>query len=228
MSTTFDREPTVRILDLFCGAGGAGMGYHRAGFEVVGVDINPQPRYPFEFHQGDALEFLASGEAEGFDAIHASPPCEHYARIGCVHGVRGNHPDLIDATRAALIATGLPWVIENVPDAKIPAAVILCGSHFGLGAVGELDGVRRQLRRHRLFEASFAMLSHPCTHRGEPVGVYGNGGPQRANRNRGYMGSRQERRDAMGIDWMDNNEIRKAIPPAYTQFIGEQLMRVLT
>lgn len=211
-----------RLLDLFCGAGGAAMGYHRAGFEVVGVDINPQPRYPFEFHQADAMTY----PLEGFDVIHASPPCQRYARIGCVHGVRGNHPDLIDPTRDRLVSAGVPWVIENVPDAKIPG-LILCGSHFGLGAIGVLDGIWRQLRRHRLFETSIFMLQPSCCHIGEPIGVYGRGGPQRATRNRGYMGGRKEREAAMGIDWMNTAELSQAIPPAYTEWIGKRIMREL-
>lgn len=211
-----------RLLDLFCGAGGAAMGYARAGFEVVGVDIKPQPRYPFEFIQANAMTF----PLEGFDAIHASPPCQRYARIGAVHGVRENHPDLVGPVRDRLIAAGVPWVIENVPDSRIPGAV-LCGSAFGLGAVGVLDGIPRQLRRHRLFETSFATMVPACQHRGEPVGVYGNGGPQRATRNRGYMGGTRERMEAMGIDWMEKKELSQAIPPAYTEFIGKQLLAVM-
>ena len=209
-----------RLLDLFCGAGGAGMGYHRAGFEVVGVDIKPQPHYPFEFHQADALTF----PLEGFDVIHASPPCQRYARIGCVHAVRENHPDLIDPIRERLEASGVPWVIENVPDSKLPRSFVLCGSMFGLGAVGVLDGIYRQLRRHRLFQSSLWILTSQCQHNGEPVGVYGRGGPQRATRNRGYMGGTKERHEAMGIDWMSRDEISQAIPPAYTHYIGKQLM----
>ena len=211
------------------------MGYHRAGFEVVGVDINPQPRYPFEFIQSDALKFLNNhltlerhnlAIQERFDVIHASPPCQRYARIGAVHGVRGNHPDLIDATRALLIESGYAWVIENVPDSKIPG-VTLCGSMFGLKATGALDGIERQLRRHRLFESNVPLLVPRCQHRGEPIGVYGNGGPQRDSRNRGYMGGKKERLDAMGITWMDVRELSNAIPPAYTEFIGAALMSSL-
>ena len=163
---------------------------------------------------------------EGFDFIHASPPCQAYARIGAVHGVRGNHPDLLDATRARLLATGQLFVIENVPDSKLPG-VVLCGSSFGLTADGPLDNVSRQLRRHRLFESNTLLLAPSCQHRGEPVGVYGHGGPQRASRNRGYMGSRIERERAMGIDWMTGTELSQAIPPAYTHYIGTQLITVM-
>lgn len=199
------------------------MGYHRAGFDVTGVDINPQPRYPFI--QADVMtldpEFIRS-----FDAVHASPPCQRYARIGCVHGARKNHPDLIDPVREILISSGLPWVIENVPDSKIPDAITLCGSMFGLGSRGD-DGVYRQLRRHRLFQSNILLMALECRHNGEPIGVYGRGGPQRATRNRGYMGGTRERIEAMGIDWMSRDELSQAIPPAYTNFIGNQLMEYI-
>lgn len=213
----------LRLLDLFCGAGGCSMGYHRAGFEVVGVDINPQPHYPFEFHQADALTY----PLDGFNVIHASPPCQRYARIGCVHGVRCNHPDLIEPIKNRLIECGAPWVIENVPDSYLQDSFVLCGSMFGLGSVGEMDGIYRQLRRHRLFQSNIMMLAPECRHKGEPIGVYGRGGPQRAERNRGYMGGRRERIEAMGIDWMNTAELSNAIPPAYTEFIGHQLMDYL-
>ena len=217
------RVPKRRLLDLFCGAGGAAMGYSRAGFtEIVGVDIAPQKNYPFTFVQADAMTY----PLEGFDLIHASPPCQRYARIGAVHGRRELHPDLVDPTRARLLSSGAPWVMENVPDAHLPNALTLCGSMFGLGAVGELDGIQRQLRRHRLFELSPGMhfLTPSCAHRGEPVGVYGRGGRQRATRNRGYMGSLRERIEAMGIDWMTRDELTQAIPPAYTSYIGRAFM----
>jgi len=217
-----------RLLDLFCGAGGAGMGYHRAGFEVVGVDIAPQPRYPFEFHQADALEYCTAHGHE-FDAIHASPPCQHYSRISVVHGVADDHPDLVAATRAALIATGKPYVIENVVGAPLLTPFQLCGSMFSLAADCH-DGVKRQLRRHRLFESTLFALTPSCSHAGEPIGVYGHGGGQfktvwNGGMNRGYMGSFAERKQAMQIDWMDRGELAQAIPPAYTKWIGEHLLR---
>lgn len=199
------------------------MGYHRAGFEVVGVDIKPQKNFPFEFHQADALTYPLGG----FDVIHASPPCQRYARIGCVHGVRQNHPDLLGATRVRLEESGVPWVIENVPDSKLENAFVLCGSMFGLGAIGALDGIYRQLRRHRLFQSNIFILTPSCNHQGEPIGVYGRGGPQRATRNRGYMGGTRERKDAMGIDWMNTQELSQAIPPAYTEYIGQQLIKAI-
>lgn len=207
----------MRLLDLFCGAGGAAMGYARAGFEVVGVDIKPQPRYPFEFHQSDALEF----PLDGFDVVHASPPCQAftaYRRKG--NGVGDGYPDLIDAIRARLGAADVPYVIENVPGAPIYGLVQLCGSALGL-----------DVRRHRLFETNVPMLSPPCNH-GEQVPRY----PQATNRSN--QRSTVEvgvwripiavQQQAMGIDWMALPELSQAIPPAYTEYIGEQLIAHLT
>src|SRR5690606_26563980 len=122
----------MRILDLFCGQGGAAVGYHMAGFEVIGVDIDPQPRYPFEFHQGDALEYLAKHGGE-FDAIHASPPCQAYSRA-TTSGTRGNHPRMIAPLRSALGILGKPYVSENVEGAPLISPVRLCGSMFDLEA----------------------------------------------------------------------------------------------
>lgn len=231
-----DSKP--RLLDLFCGAGGAAMGYHRAGFEVVGVDIKPQPNYPFEFHRAEAIDVLESilngghwcYEIGELAAIHASPPCPRYSRISDVHGVRDNHPDLVGPTRDAIFGlTPIPFVIENVPGAPLREPVVLCGSGFGLGANCK-DGKWRQLRRHRLFETDIPLMPSPCCHSGEPVGVYGHGGAQRKTTanggvNRGYMGDKQEASDAMGIDWMTKAELSDAIPPAYTELIGHQLMQ---
>lgn len=216
-----------RLLDLFCKAGGASAGYARAGFEVVGVDIEPQPHYPFEFHQADALTY----PLDGFDVIHASPPCQRFSSISRVHGVSDDHPDLIEVIRRRLVDSGKPYVIENVVGAPLLNPIICCGSSFGLGAVCR-DGAWRQLRRHRLFESNAALLAPSCCHQGEPVGVYGNGGEQaktvwNGGPNRGYMGTRTERREAMGIDWMAHAELSQAIPPAYTEFIGRQLMEAL-
>lgn len=229
-----------RLLDLFSGAGGAAVGYHRAGFDVVGVDIRPQPRYPFEFHEADALDVLRFEIArEGntwehrFDAIHASPPCQRYSNLRHAAEKKGtDQPDLIDPTRELLEAIGLPYVIENVPGAPTRHMVVLCGSMFGLGSNG------RQLRRHRNFETSFPLLSPPCQHEGEAIGVYGGGPVGRYtfgngakkdyyNRRGGYQGSIAEKREAMGIDWMTASEINQAIPPAYTAYIGETLISQL-
>ncbi len=233
-----------RLLDLFCGAGGAGMGYHRAGFDVVGVDIAPQPHYPFEFHQGDAMTF----PLDGFDAIHASPPCQAFSPLRNMWNAR-EHPDLIDATRQRLKAAGVPYVIENVPGAPLPDAVTLCGSVFHLGCEDA------ELRRHRHFEINpHPVLVPPCQHgwKAATIGVYGHaGGYSTRTRERiaqrvigVYGGHRRDRRrrmetspqsfstaqraEAMGIDWMTGNELSQAIPPAYTEWIGERLLAALT
>lgn len=210
-----------RLLDLFCGAGGASMGYHRAGFEVVGVDIKPQPRYPFKFHQADALEFCEAHGKE-FDVIHASPPCQHYTRIAQrnVRAVARKHPALIVLTREALIATGRIYIIENVVEAPLLNGIKLCGSSFGL-----------DVRRHRLFESNLFLWGLPCNHSWQTprfrsldgrrpqlasvVGVHGH---------QNYAGELAIRQQAMDIDWMKNSELVEAIPPAYTEYIGEQLM----
>jgi len=214
----------VRILDLFCGAGGAAMGYSRAfpDAEIVGVDINPQPRYPFTFVQGDAMTF----PLDGFELIHASPPCQAYSVLR-----RANpgaiYPDLIAPTRDRLVASFVPWVMENVPGAPLHSPITLCGSMFGLGS-GD-----RQLRRHRLFESSFLMFLPTCRHKGEAIGVYGGGPTGRytfengirkglIGRRGGYQGTIAEKREAMDVYWMTAKELNQAIPPAYTQFIGEQ------
>lgn len=220
---------TPRLLDLFCCAGGAGMGYHRAGFEVVGVDIEPQPNYPFEFHQADALEFLAEHGHE-FDAIHASPPCQLYSITKHAHTRK--HPDLLIPTRDALRATGLPYVIENVEGAPLIDPLTLCGSEFGLQAE-DVDGVRLALRRHRLFESN-VWLTGPggCIHDATQVA-----GSYTASRHRtpeqrdnpgrrgGYTPALRVRADLLGVDWpMTEHELAQAIPPAYTEWIGSQIM----
>ena len=219
-----------RLLDLFCGAGGAAMGYHRAGFYVVGVDIKPQPNYcGDEFVQDDALNWLRVAAADElldgyFDAIHASPPCQAHSTIAKQQRQRRpgayEHPELVAETRELLRATGLAYVIENVLGAPLIDAVMLCGSSFGL-----------DLRRHRLFECSFPVLAQPCAHywqtprfvsldkRSGPssvVGVHGH---------HNYAGERELREKAMGIDWMTPYELTQAIPPAYTEHIGAFLMR---
>jgi DNA (cytosine-5)-methyltransferase 1 len=218
-----------RLLDLFCGAGGCTAGYQRAGFYVVGVDINPQPNYcGDQFVKADAIEVLGAlldGEEwrlADFAAIHASPPCPRYSTI-TPNSARGRHPDLIAPTRDRLIAAGLPYVIENVVGSPLRHPVRFCGSSFGL-----------DVRRHRLFEASFPIEPPPCDHswqtprfqsldksmadRGQLASVVGVHG------NCNYAGEFELRKAAMGIDWMTNAEITQAIPPAYTEHIGEHLM----
>ena len=210
------------LLDLFCGAGGAAMGYHRAGFDVVGVDIKPQPHYPFEFHQADALTF----PLDGFDAIHASPPCQPFTRGQALRrGKPSAKLDLLRPTRDRLRKAGVPWIIENVEGAPLIRPLTLCGSTFGLA-----------VRRHRLFESSVLIFpAGDCRHRqqGRPVGVYHVMGDQVQGidhrTGRLVYGGRtaetvEEARVAMGIDWMDWDELREAIPPAYTEWIGRQLL----
>lgn len=234
-----------RLLDLFCGAGGAAVGYHQAGFEVVGVDNRPQPRYPFEFIQADALGFLDAGGWQGFDAIHASPPCQAYSKMRFMWNAR-EYPDLVGISRVMLRETRLPYVIENVPGAPMQDYIVLCGSMFGLGCEGA------ELRRHRLFEVNPPLLLTPacnhnwkrqtimvCGHAGgwshrvrlaaqsAVIGVYGGHGRNRRRRLNGQNFPVEARRQAMGISWMTGAELSQAIPPAYTKYIGEALMRVL-
>ena len=190
-----------RLLDLFCGAGGAAMGYRRAGFEVVGVDIEPQPHYPFEFHQADALEF----PLDGFDVIHASPPCQGYSRMRHLPWLRGKqYPLLIAPTRERLVASGSLWVIENVMDAHLDAGW-LCGGMFGL-----------PFYRHRAFESNFFWMqpAHPNHQRVIEAGRMLGGRLRRAHND-------------MKLDWMSSDERDEAIPPAYTEYIGKCLMAEL-
>ncbi len=209
-----------RILDLFCGAGGAAMGLHRAGFEVVGVDIKPQKNFPFEFHQADAMTY----PLEGFDAYWASPPCQGYSSLSAMH--KGMEwPLLIEPVRYLLAATGQPYIIENVEGAPLASrpdlfgvmGVMLCGSMFGLRVE------RGYLRRHRLFETSFEVAQLQCHHVGKAVGVYGHGGHTGKHR----MLYRAEASLALDIDWMNRDEMCQSIPPAYSKYIGEQLLRAL-
>jgi len=209
-------------LDLFCKAGGASEGYRRAGFDVVGVDIEAQPNYPFEFHQADAIEFVKEYGHE-FDAIAASPPCQRYSTMTRDHS---KHPDLIGPTREALVATGKPYVIENVQGARnfMVDPVKYCGSSFGL-----------RVRRHRLFESNITIVTPVCDHarQGQAVGIYGVMETRTYLRPDGTKRGRkaqslEEAQEAMGIDWMTWKELTQAIPPAFTQHIGIQLIRSLT
>lgn len=214
----------LRLLDLCCKAGGTAMGYHRAGFEVVGVDIESQPNYPFEFIQADALEI----DLADFDVYHASPPCQSYLNLGGVNRAQGrdyDHPDLIAPIRARLLATGLPYVIENVADAKpgLIDPVRICGTGLGL-----------PLRRHRLFESNVPIEGIPCAHERFTEPRYWTGwrpnGEHRLStvvQVYGNAGGRSEWPAAMGIDWMTSAEMIEAVPPAYTHEIGMQLRRAL-
>lgn len=208
----------MKLLDLFCGAGGAAMGYYRAGFDdITGVDINPMPRYPFKFIQADALEYLAEHGHE-YDVIHASPPCQHYSWSAARWG-RENYPDLISATRGQLenyINYGRVYVIENVIGAPLHTTIELCGTMFGL-----------KVFRHRRFESSVLLFQpHHYPHNGRVgfneddfITVAGHGGDGSARFERWQK--------AMGIDWMTKEEMAEAIPPAYTEWIGKQLMKII-
>lgn len=194
-----------RCLDLFSGAGGASMGLHQAGFDVTGVDLRPQPHYPFKFIQGDALET----DLSGYDFIWASPPCQAFSNATMIHGKK--HPDLLTPMRDKLAKQSAPWVIENVPGAPMRVDLVLCGSMFG----------QPQLIRHRWFECSWSpcFLTPSCTHASETISVFGHGGHV-------YHGVAEWRR-IMGIDWMSRDELAQAIPPAYSKFIGEAVMKIL-
>ena len=219
-------EERPRLLDLFCCEGGAATGYHRAGFEVVGVDIDEQRRYPFEFHQADAVGFLSSWHASpwlrSFDVIHASPPCQRYSDLARRNGNADEWPDLVPVIRELLEATGRPYVIENVEGAPLRDPVMLCGTMF--------PGLR--VIRHRLFETNWPLEApehgkHPLVftydkrkaHYGKLdqdssfVQVTGGGNATIANK-----------RAAMGMDWASGHGLNEAIPPAYSEHVGRALL----
>jgi DNA (cytosine-5)-methyltransferase 1 len=200
-----------RILDLFCCQGGAAMGYHNAGFEVVGVDIDPQPHYPFEFWQMDALTW---GDWDFFDAIHASPPCQRYSKATHLRGYE--HPDLIAATRELLIASGLPYVIENVEGARdeLVDPVMLCGSMFGL-----------RVYRHRYFETNFSLTApwHP-KHWLRQVKMGRPPAWDEIHQPVGNFSAVDEGREAMEMPWASRDGLREAIPPRYAEHVGGRLM----
>ena len=218
----------MKLLDLYCKAGGASVGYKLAGFdEVVGVDIKKQKRYPYEFIQADALEVLQDEEfLAKFDVIHASPPCQTHSATRHLRNAQGKSTDKVDLipqTREALVAWAESWdggyyVIENVPGAPLLNPIQICGSSFNL-----------KVRRHRLFESNFILKGTECDHKaqGRPVGIYGSmrdeipGGGHTAK-------TIEQAREAMGIDWMIWGELVEAIPPAYSHHIGLQILgRVL-
>lgn len=225
------------MLDLFCGAGGASKGYDEAGFDVVGVDHKPQPRYPYLFCQMDAMEalerllagkklvFRQKDEAriiylQSISAIHASPPCQAYS---VATPDKSKHPDLIGPVRELLKKTGKPYVIENVPGAPLCGYITLCGLMFDL-----------KVFRHRWFECNWRIQNMPhISHKGKAIGegyfsVCGNsGGWTKWGKKKVRKGNIKECRDAMGIDWMTRKEIVQAVPPAYTKYIGTELMRIV-
>ncbi len=214
-----------RLLDLFCGAGGAAMGYHRAGFDVVGVDIEPQKNYPFEFHQADAMTFPLGG----FDAIHASPPCQGYSRMRHLPWLKDRvYPLLIEPTRERLLAAGVPYVIENVAGAPLDPAVMLCGLSFGL-----------RMYRHRLFESNMLIMAQQHERHTEVIGSGRLLGSRYSRASAGVTGmlpdpaghtagaSTNAAKVAMGVEWMSRDEMTQAIPPAYTEYIGNQIKQYI-
>jgi DNA (cytosine-5)-methyltransferase 1 len=227
----------LRVLDLFCKAGGAGYGYWLAGQDsqarggpavaVTGVDSEPQPRYPFGFREADALTF----PLDGFDLIHASPPCQAHSDLRNAWNARPRG-DLIPAVRERLEASGLPWVIENVPGAPLKNPVTLCGCMFGLGTP------EYRLERKRLFETSFPLGQPACACASDPRPVVGVYGGKIRNRRAIATGSQRSRvgttlpletgQQAMGITWMTRGELSQAVPPAYTRFIGRSLIDART
>lgn len=224
-----------RLLDVACKAGGCSAGYHMAGFVISGVDIEPQPNYPFEFWQGDFRKIRTAWVKKNFQAIHLSPPCQIHSVMSATSIIRGSSPvDLIPDARALAAETGLPYIIENVVGAPLDDAVMLCGSSFGL-----------RVRRHRKFETNFPLPAPPsCNHWWQDdLKVYprnvadGKGG--RTIRYTGCMpvfGDSNNLKDggdwfeasvAMGINWMNRKELAQAIPPVYTYWVGRHLMEVI-
>ena len=212
----------MKLLDLYCKAGGASKGYQLAGFEVVGVDIKKQKRYPYEFIQADCLELMKDmGFLRSFDVITASPPCQTHSITQHLRNAQGKSTDKIDLipqTREALVASGKPYVIENVPGSPLINPIRMCGSSFGL-----------KVRRHRLFESNIQLTSSVCNHKeqGKPVGIYGS---MRDEIPKGGHTAKsiEQAREAMGIDWMIWGELVEAIPPVYTETIGKQILSVVT
>ena len=214
-----------RLLDLFCGAGGAGVGYARAGFDVTGVDLKTSKASPHPVITADVLD-LDPIWLMTFDAIHASPPCQRYSASTRSSKTQDRHPDPIEPVRDLLASTGRPYVIENVVCSPLRNPIVLCGSMF--------PGLR--VRRHRLFESNVMLMAPPC---GPHQRVYDHGGSKNWPLLRdgivdewevwlcpvGAMPYREAHADAMGIDWITNRrELAQAIPPAYTELIGRQLI----
>ncbi len=211
-----------RLLDLFCGAGGAAVGYHRAGFDVVGVDIAPQPNYPFAFVQDDAMAVLHELTNDEFDAYAASPPCQHFTKYrNAVKDITDRYENLLTPIRTLLQITGRPYVIENVEGAPLRDSLLLCGSMFDL-----------DVRRHRLFETNWALdpPEWPCRHLIWSRRYKAATGRKKDSRYSIEIGSWDEplerQKAAMGVDWdITVRELSEAIPPAYTEFIGHQLLQ---
>ena len=211
----------MKLLDLFCGAGGASAGYAAAGFEVHGVDLKHGKRYPYTYVRADVLDVLRDKNyLDQFDVIHASPPCQTHSITQHLRNAQGKTTsklDLIPETRAAFIESGKPYIIENVPGSPLINPIQLCGSSFGL-----------KVRRHRLFESNMALVGSVCDHKsqGRPIGVYGSLNDEIPKSGK-TAATIDEARNAMGISWAIWTELVEAIPPAYTKYLGGQLGRWL-
>lgn len=214
-----------KLLDLFCGAGGSAKGYADAGFEVTGVDLSPMPNFPFTFIQADAFEYLREHGHE-YDVIHASPPCQRYSTMTKRWDRSGDHPDFIGPIRDLLVATGKPYVIENVIGAPLVDPIMLCGSMFDLSV---MDGTYHyQLRRHRLFESNVKLAPpQSCDHQGLALPVYGHAGGTSKRDGLRFPGT-WAWRIGMGISWMTGKELKEAIPPAFTNHVGSFLLEAVT
>ena len=208
----------MRLLDLYCGVGGASAGYAAAGFDVTGIDLKHGKRYPYTYIRGDVLEYVQNLEfLQSFDVIHASPPCQTHSITQHLRNAQGKTTsklDLIPQTRAALIASGKPYIIENVPGSPLIDPIQLCGSSFNL-----------KVRRHRLFESNMPLQGSICNHKrqGRPVGVYGSLNDQIPKGGKTAINI-TEARNAMAIDWGIWTELVEAIPPAYTWHLGAQIV----
>jgi DNA (cytosine-5)-methyltransferase 1 len=223
-----------RLLDAYCCEGGASVGYYRAGFDVTGVDLfedYTQARYPFLSHRADAVGFIREF-GYLFDVIVGSPPCQRHS-IATSAIDRSGYPDLIGATREAMIASGKPYVLENVVGAPLHDPIMLCGSMFNLTATDD-DGTPLRMERHRLFESNLPVAAPGSCRHDKSVDVGGSYGGARRDRHEakhvrhgGYVPSIRVQQELLGIDWMTQKGMHQSIPPVYTQHIGDQIMFAL-